>query len=76
MQLGAPELRRNRDCRHMPMPPLANALRFAQNVAHALPPRGFRHQAVFRPLCQVLEVERQVVLHAMAEILGRHWVGG
>lgn len=66
MRLCAPEFGRNSDCRHMSMPPLVDALRFAQHVAHALPPGALRHQTVLRPLCQVLEVKRQVVLQKQA----------
>lgn len=77
-----PELGRNSDSRHMAVPPLADAFRFAQNVAHALAPGRLCHQAVLRPLRQVLEVERQVVLRSeesryrqqQQELAARRWL--
>lgn len=47
----------------MAMPALAFAFHLPNDVAHCLPVCSLGHQAIFRPSCQIVQVEGEVILH-------------
>ncbi len=67
-QSRSPEPGRNGDGGDVAVPALPHAFYLAQDVTHDLPPRTLCCDAVLRPLGQILQVERQIVLHGSGSV--------